>query len=361
MRTLLICLLLPLAALTAHGAPNTQLDATLEAANAHFQAKRPAQALPLLDRALAKTRGQPAYQARIEFFRARCFIELHRPDDARAALERYIAQSADPKDQARGRAYLARVQRRFYGTVRVACTNAALTVQLVGVTGSPQHCPAQWSTLRPKKYRLQIAGGKAPQAVSLEVVAGQATVHDLDRGTHTRTKLAEPNPTQWTWGAFGRAGLARGHGLLAEGVTLEPGPGFNLGAYGQALWPVAAVALGIRLELGYRGWFVSSTVDGLTDPVRTHGLWLPILAELELPAGFALELGAALELVLATESGDMPLSTRPGVQGVLGLRWALPWLSGAAASVRFNYGLVGALESVDLRRDDLLLGLEFAL
>ena len=157
------------------------LDAELEVARGHFKAKRFNKALVSLDQVLARSAHWPGYTARVQFFRARCLMDLHRPDDAREALERFIVLSASQEDKRRGRVWLAKLQRRFYGSVRVVCSDGKLQVSVAKVPGKPRHCPAQWDGLKPGKYAITITGGKQPKTLSVELFAGKRLTYDLEK------------------------------------------------------------------------------------------------------------------------------------------------------------------------------------
>lgn len=355
----------------AEGASATeQSERLLDEAHAHFTAKRYAQALPLLDRVLARSGDRPAWQARVHFFRARCLIELHRPEEARSALERFIAQSDRADDKAQGREWLAKVQRRFYGAISVRCADDRLRIALEGAAGKPRRCPARWADLRPGKYRLTITGGKAPRALSVEALAGQEVTQDLDANTRSQAPLPQPSTARWAFGAFARAGLAQARGSVADGVTVSPGLALGAGGFGQVAWPVGPVALGVRAELGYRHWAVDieapadagGTAEG-SSTVRTHGLALPVLFHAALPAGLALVLGPQVEFVAASDGGAQDPDVDPlAVSLVAGLAWQVPGLGDRLAlSARYGLALKPAFAQADLGRDELVLGLDVRL
>ena len=336
------------------------MDATLEAAHGHFQAKRPGEALALLDQVLAQSQSLPGYQARIQFFRARCLISLHRPDEARSALERFIAQSTSKADRDRGRAWLAKVQRRFYGAIRVVCTDGKLRVALKGAKGQPRRCPAQWTDLRPGKYRVTVTGGPAPKSLSLEVMAGQVLTQDLSSGRAAHTALPKPPTMALAWGVFARGGLAMPRGTTAELVEVTGGLSAEAGAWTTLLWPVEALHLGVRFELGYRLWSVTTEQAGNRSTLQTHDLIVPVLAQLDLPAGLSLRLGPVLGLVMAASADDGEPATQPlSLSGVAEAAWRLPVDAvRLSLAMRYTLELAAPFEHADLRRDQLHGGLE---
>ena len=359
MRQLILLILLPLSALAA---PTTQaqIDATLDTAHTQFKAGHPADALQRLDQALAQSTALPGYQARIQFFRARCLIDLHRPDEARAALERFIGLSTDRDDKRRGRTWLAKVQRRFYGSMRVLCTNGRVAMQ--GVPGKPRRCPAQWDGLKPGKYTVTVTGTKTPRTLSVELFAGQRLTHDLNKKTQTRTKIKAPTPMRWRWGAFTRAGLSVPGATLPVGATLTQSFAAEAGAWTSFMWPINTLALGLRVELGYRHWSITSTYADAAEHIQTHGVTLPVLAQLDLPLGLSLRLGPAATFVAQATAEGAELATTPlGLMAVVGLGWRLPLKTiDLTTSLRYGHALTDVFEHTTLRRNQAQLGLEVA-
>jgi tetratricopeptide (TPR) repeat protein len=362
--TFAMSLLLTLSLGVAHAANQQQIDATLHTAHTQYQAKQPAEALKHLDQALAQSTALPAYQARIQYFRARCLLDLHRPDEAREALERFIGLSTDADDKRRGRTRLAKVLRRFYGSMRVQCTDGARRVAIAGVPGKPRRCPAQWDGLKPGKYVLHLTGRGAPKTRAIELFAGQRLTHDLNKNTQSRSTIKAPTPARFGWGLFGRAGLSLPGATLPAPASVTQGLTAEAGAWANLLWPVGPLALGLRLEFGYRFWSAEVAhegVDARAETVTTHGLSLPVLAELELPWALALRVGPAATFVAQAESGGAELSTTPlGLMAVAGLAWRLP-LKGLnlRTNLRYAHALTGVFEHTTLRRHQAQLGLEW--
>jgi tetratricopeptide (TPR) repeat protein len=367
---ILICVLWPLVGFTA---PRTDANATyntvLNRAHAAFKAKQPAQALRHLDEALTLS-AQPDHQARVQFFRARCLINLHRPDEARAAVERFITGANSAEDKRRGRAWLAKIQRRFYGSVRVICTDGAVRVALKDAPGQPHPCPAQWDGLRPGKHRLTFTG-VAPKpnghpgakTLQVELRAGEVLTHNLDNNAQHTTAQPEPSQRQFGWGLTAHAGAALARGTVATGVDLQPGLAVDAGLYAELLWPMDAVRLGPRMGLSYRHWSMGRDTEAASATVRTHSLSVPLLAHLSLPSGLSLNLGPALELMGAATEGDHALEHHPiGLSALAELGWHLPWLQERlSVSLRYQFAVSGVFERVDLRRDAATLGLNWAL
>jgi hypothetical protein len=371
MRALIfVCLLWPLAGRTAPSVDaNATYNAVLDQAHTAFKAKHPAQALRHLDEALTLS-ALPDHQARVQFFRARCLIDLHRPEEARAAIERSIASTSSADDKRRGRAWLAKIQRRFYGAVRVVCTDGAVRVALKGAQGQPRPCPAQWDGLRPGKYRLNFTGvvpkpSGLPGAKTLQVElrAGEVLTHNLDNNAQHTTAQPEPSQRQFGWGLSAHAGAALARGTVATEVDLQPGLAVDAGLYAELLWPVGAVYLGPRTGLNYRHWSVGRDTEGASATARTHSLSVPLLAHLQLPSGLSLNLGPALELMGSATEGDQALEHHPvGLAALAELGWRLPWLQERLhVSLRYQFALSRVFERVDLRRDAATLGLSWAL
>ncbi len=358
---LILSLIVPVFSWAAPSAAQiAQIDTVLDSAHTEYKAHHPAKALAHLNAALAQSTALPGYQARIDFFRARCLMDLHRPDEAREAIERFIVRSTEPEDKRRGRAWLAKVQRLFYGSIRVQCTKGETRVAIKGVKGKPRACPAQWDGIKPGQYTVLITGPKA-KTLSVEVVAGQRLTYNHEKNTKKRTKLKAPTPMRFNWGVFTRAGLSMLEGTMPDGGSLTQSLAAEAGFWSSLMWPAGSVAWGLRVELGYRHWSAITTTDTVEQTVRTHGLTLPLLLQLDLPHQLSVRMGPAATFVAQAKSGDADLDTTPlGLMAVGGVAWRLPIRSmNLSTSLRYGRALTDVFERADLRRNQLQLGLEF--
>lgn len=348
---LLFALLWPVSALAA-----PTVDAQLQTALAQFEKGDAQGALTTLEAAEPQATGATAN--RIQFYKARCFIELNRPNDAKTALERYIAAATTKQDRERGRRWMAKVDRRFFGSIRCECSNAAtkLVLQTRGQP-KPQSCPAQWDGLSPGRYTL--SDGKKTYAV--EVVASKQVVIDLERDKRVvKDWRNEPAPMRFGWGGFVRAGSSLVEGTIDETAEHSLGATIAAGAFVDLIWETGAIDIGPRVELGYRNWQMTVSGNGRETAADTHGLIVPLMVVAEGPAGISLEAGGALELLLA---GPEDVERDFSVSGLAGLGWALPVDWGRPRlSVRYLREFAGGLKrAADLHRHAVTAGLAFGL
>lgn len=343
--------------LVASGARASEpVGAQLDRALAQFEAGQAEASLATLEAAEKGATGVDA--VRIQFYKARCFIELNRPLEARAALERYIAGSTNAKDQERGRRWMAKVERRFFGAIRVECTDGSkkLTLELRG-GAKAQGCPAQWDGISPGRYTL--TDGEKTWAV--EVAAGKQVTLDLERDTQKVGALPpEPVPMRFGWGGFARAGGSLGEGTIDATAEPQIGAAIGAGAFADFIWQLSALELGARIELGYRAWRFALTGEGKESKVDTHGLMLPVLGVVGGPLGLSAELGGAAEYLL---SGPDGIDTRLAIHAIAGLAWDLPLDWGRPRiTVRYLREVVEGLDpNLDLRRHSVTAGLAFGL
>ena len=333
---------------------NPAVDAQLDAALKQFKAGQAQQALTTLEAAEETATGESAVQ--IQFFKARCLMDLNRPADAKQALEKYIATARTDDDRARGRRWMAKLDRRFFGSIRVECTDAKTRVVLESrAQPKPQGCPAQWDGLSPGRYTLK-AGEKD---LAVEVAAGKQVTLNLDRDTRSVASLAaEPTPVRFGWGGFARAGGSFAQGTVDETTTQSAGAAIGAGAFADLIWDFSAVDLGVRAELGYRSWRYAIEGDGQSTRSDTHGLMLPIVGVVGGLAGLSAELGGAAEVVL---SGPEDVDTALSISLVTGLAWDLPVSWGRPrVTARYMREVAGGLD-VDLRRQTITAGLAFGL
>lgn len=319
-----------------------------------FEAGQAQAALATLEAAEKTATGVDA--SRVHFYKARCYIELNRPVEARAALERYIATAASRKDKERGRRWVAKVNRRFFGAIRVECTDGKkrLTLKTRGASKA-QGCPAQWDGLAPGRYT--ITDGEKTFAV--EVAAGKQIKLDLDRDSRSVGDLPpEPVPMRFGWGGFARAGGSLGEGTIDEAADPQIGAAIGAGAFADFLWQLSAVDLGVRVELGYRAWRFSISGEGKTSKVDTHGLMVPVVGVIGGPLGLSAELGGAAEYLL---SGPDDIDTGLAIHAVAGFAWDLPMDWGRPrVTVRYLREVVEGLDpALDLRRHSVAGGIAF--
>ncbi|MGK0358067.1 MAG: hypothetical protein ACI9U2_000350 [Bradymonadia bacterium] len=330
------------------------VDAQLDAALRLFKAGQSQQALAALESVEKTATGDDAVQ--IQFFKARCLMDLNRPTDAKQALEKYIATAQTQDDRARGRRWMAKLDRRYFGSIRVECTDAKTRVALQSrAQPKPQGCPAQWDGLSPGRYTLK--SGETDLAV--EVAAGKQVTLNLDRDTRATSDLApEPTPVRFGWGGFARAGGSFAQGTVDETTTQTAGAAIGAGAFADLIWGFSAVDLGVRAELGYRSWQFTIEGGGRSTTSDTHGLMIPIVGVVGGLAGLSVELGGAAEIVLAgPDDVDRALS----INLVGGLAWDLPVSWGRPRlTARYMRELAGGLD-VDLRRQTITAGIAFGL
>lgn len=344
------------AAADGAGQGTVDVDAQLREALDAFKAGRANAALTLLQAAEGK--ATPAQVTEIQFYKARCFIELNRPVEARQALERYIAESSSRDAKERGRRWMAKVKRRFFGALRVECTDGGKRLSLKKRGGAmAQGCPAQWDELAPGRYT--VTDGEKTWAV--EVVAGKRVVLDLERDRRTQSDLAaEPTPMRIGWGGFARAGGSMVEGTVDEAIAVQGGPAIGAGGFVDLIWQFSAVDFGVRTELAWRNWQFSLSGDGRESVIDTHGLMVPLLAVLGVPYGFSGEAGIAAEYLI---SGPDDIDTRLAMHLVGGLGWDLPVDWGRPRiTVRYLREVVEGLDpNLDLRRQSVTAGVAFGL
>lgn len=330
------------------------VDAQLDTALRQFKAGQAQAALVTLEAAEKTATGDNAIQ--IQFFKARCLMDLNRPVDAKDALEKYIATAQTKGDRARGRRWMAKLDRRFFGSIRVECTDAKTRVVLQSrAQPKPQGCPAQWDGLSPGRYTLKAG----EQELALEVAAGKQVTLNLDRDTRAISDLApEPTPVRFGWGGFARAGGSFAQGTVDETTTQSAGAAIGAGAFADLIWDFSAIDLGVRAELGYRSWQFAVKGGGRETKSDTHGLMLPIMGVVGGLAGLSAELGGAAEFVLA---GPDDVDRSVSVNLVGGLAWDLPVSWGRPRlTARYMREVAGGLD-IDLRRQTITAGLAFGL
>ena len=333
---------------------NPTVDAQLDTALGLFKAGQTQEALAALESAEKTATGDNAVQ--IQFFKARCLMDLNRPVDAKKALETYIATAQTKDDRTRGRRWMAKLDRRYFGSIRVDCTDAKARIALLSrAQPKPQGCPAQWDGLSPGRYTLK-AGDKD---LAVEVAAGKQVTLNLDRDTRAISDLApEPTPVRFGWGGFARAGGSFAEGTVDATTTQSAGAAIGAGAFADLIWDFSAVDLGVRAELGYRSWQFAIEGGGQTTQSDTHGLMIPIMGVVGGLAGLSVELGGAAEVVLAgPDDVDRALS----ISALGGLAWDLPVSWGRPRlTARYMREVAGGLD-IDLRRQTVTAGIAFGL
>lgn len=341
-------------------APSTpvQFDAEAERALTLFKNGKPREALAVLDAVEPLTQGKLARVASLAFYRGRCLLDLNQPAQALKAFERFTALAETDKDREQGRLWIAKTNRRFFGVVRFHCTESEVRITRQGKSNkSTQACPAQWDQLVPGLYHFQIKGGKHAGERRVEVVAGKQLTIDLDtdRQTIVAPKVDEPISSTLGFGVHARAGSSWAVGEVDETVNGSGAMGLETGLSASLVWQLGSVGVGPRLELGYRSWtYELETTDNVKQSVNTHGLSIPVLLLVTLPAQLELEAGVGTEWLLDQTDGlddDLLFSA------IAGAGWHLPFDSWQAQlTVRYAYDLQDLARS-GLRRQSLLAGL----
>ncbi|MGK0358377.1 MAG: hypothetical protein ACI9U2_000664, partial [Bradymonadia bacterium] len=324
----------------------------LDTASAQFKAGKHAAALKTLDMAEKSAAGDEMLA--IAFYKARCHIELNQPSAAKLALERYIAGSKSPKDRARGRRWLAKLNRRFFGSIRIECSDGTLRLALKN--HRTQGCPAHWEGLNPGRYVIE-AGTKTH---AVEVAAGKRVSLDLKSNTRSMSAIPpEPAPMQFGWGGFASAGVGLVDGTLDEDISPHLAAAIYAGAFADLTWRFSMIDAGIRAELGYRRWQLDLVSDDIEQSTITHGVMLPLMAIVGGPGGVFAELGPAVEVLF-----NAPAEVDPSLALYLvgGVAWTVPlrWHSPPRVTARYSRELVDGL-GINLRRHTMTLGVAFGL
>lgn len=335
-----------------------QFDTQARHALRLFQDGKPKEALDILNAADPLTKGLPEKVAKLQFYRGRCLLDLNRPVQALAAFEIYTAQATTDTDRAQGRLWIAKTNRRFFGVVRFQCTKPDIHITHQGkAKKSTEACPAQWEQLVPGLHTFQVKGGKHAGERRIEVVAGKKITIDLDTGQQATIKLEAPIKGEVRLGAHVRSGISWATGSADATVTGAGAVGVEAGVSAEMVWDFGSIGIGPRMELGYRGWSydLESSNGKIKETMNTHGLSLPLLLLMTLPAQLELEAGLGTEWLLDKTSGlkdDLLFS------GIIGAGWHLPFDDWQGhLTIRYMYDLQD-LAPTKLRRQSLLAGLD---
>jgi hypothetical protein len=159
----------------SRAAPSTEAakaQAYVDLAGRLFDARDFAGALTELRRAEPLLSGDPAL-AVVRFNIARCLEELGRPIEAAEAYETYLAQSDEPRRQARARAALEKLERERLGVLSIRCEPDDAEVEVQGI--GARTCPVSLRVLA-GAYELEVRrAGYATRRFRYEVVAGTRT------------------------------------------------------------------------------------------------------------------------------------------------------------------------------------------
>lgn len=294
MRTLacLAALIAP-TAVFASEVDTDRIQARLDTATRLFESNLHADALQVLDEVAAGLGADGEAQfPLLRFMMARCLVELDRPEDALAALDRFKALARNDEERALAEQWAGKVRARAFGAVDVQCPEGA-TARLEGENvPEPAPCPATFESVRAGSYAVRVDGPDGPLLGDVEVTGG---------GSASVTPMPPPPAEPWLWGGLGVAG---GTGLMGGGVPdgIDGGAGGHVQV--EALGEVALFD-GLRLRLGAgfahtRLAFDDTALD-LAGTWTRNGILVPLDVRVELPWSLAVTVGGGLDICLGGE------------------------------------------------------------
>jgi tetratricopeptide (TPR) repeat protein len=249
---------------------------------------------------------QVATRAIVRYNIARCLEELARPEEAVAALDRYLALPDEAAAQATAREKRARLLEKHFGKLRIDAHPSAATCRLTRrspppTSATPTTCPMRETPVLAGEY-VAVLGGPGPESARalsappveerVVVARGQTTYATLSQPAWLRVEIPEPGTTALVDDApFGAAPRAEGaltagaHGLrVLQGaevlwrteLSLSPGEARVVtvplaGSDGVAIaeppasrgpWPWVALG-GAALTLAGSGFFYASALSAL--------------------------------------------------------------------------------------------------
>lgn len=354
----------PKAASTPKPATAPTASSLASKAEVEFKAGKFKDALTTLEAARSLAGDNKVSASRLDFMTARCLIELHRPDDAMTALDRFISNASSDSDRTLGRTWQDKVQQRFFGGITVGCKDPSHRVTLEEGDFTPQRCPATWNSLTPGKYTVVILSGEdVVERIALEVIAGNT----IEARKQTVEDPAEPvdDGPPWYYGVGGlvRTGLSRVTGSLSSALDVSDSLALTAGAYGQVGWLLGDVMVGPRLELAFARWSVNTEFKGQSSGWVTQGVSVPLLLRVGLPWNIEVLAGPGLEVPLSIKiDGEAINRPRTLLRVHAGLGWQTK-LGGThvAFSARWARDLTKPFEGSDLIRHALMFGIEAGL
>ncbi len=191
---------------------------------------------------------QVATRAIVRYNIARCLEELARPEEAVAALDRYLALPDDAAAQKTAREKRARLLELHFGTLRIDARPSAAPCRLTrrappATPATPTTCPARETPVLAGEYVAVLGAGEAapasdaastptapPAEERVVVTRGQATRATLSQPAWLRVDIPEPEAVVRVDDApFGAAPRAEG--------ALTPGPhGLRVMQGAEVLW-----------------------------------------------------------------------------------------------------------------------------
>ncbi len=203
-RTLALCGALALSG-NAHAAPAPAKGAEAQRAQAYVDLGTSLFKKRLFEAALAEfERAEPlvpqaATRAIVRYNIARCLEELARPEEALAALDRYLALPDDAEAQKTARDKRARLLELHFGKLRVDARPGAATCRLTRrapppTAATPTACPMRETPVLAGEY-VAVLGEPAPDAPDAAGAPSAPPAEErvvVTRGQTTRVTLTQP-------------------------------------------------------------------------------------------------------------------------------------------------------------------------